>query len=115
LVKLDSTKVKVFNPVVSNWDNKAQQNEGLHKAGSDLCLYCFTPEMVGYYSAFELGLDLGKRPEQTVFCLLTERKNQSFTSKQLEVLIKIQKDVIAAGGHVFNDLEKVAVFLNTYE
>jgi len=113
--KLDSTRVDAFNPVVDDWNEAAQINEDMHKEQDDICLYCLTPEMTGSYSIFELGLDIGRRPERTVFCFLEERAGETFTATQTKGFVKMQKDVILAGGQAYNNLDDVATFLNTYE
>jgi len=115
LSKLDLTRVNPFNPVVEDWNEEAQKNEDIHKITDDLCLYCLTPEMTGHYSIFELGYDLGRRPEQTVFCILAERDGKAFTDGQLRGFTKMQQDVTAAGGHAFSNLDELANFLNTYD
>ena len=113
--KLDLTKVYPFNPVVDDWNAKAQEIEDEHKANDDLCLYVLTPEMTGHYSIFELGLDLGRRPEQTIFCFLAERDGKEFAPHQLNGFKKMKDDVNAFGGNAFDNLDDVAFFLNNYK
>lgn len=113
--QLDTTMVDAFNPVVEDWNEQAQAIEDMHKESDDLCLYTLTPEMTGHYSIFELGLDLGRRPERTVFCFLAERREHTFNPQQIKGFVKMQKDVIANGGQAFDNLGDVATFLNTYQ
>jgi hypothetical protein len=113
--KLDTNKVDAFNPVVDDWNAKAQANEDWHKANDDLCLYCLTPEMTGYYSVFELGLDCGKRPVRTIFCFLSERDGKTFSSGQIRGFVKMKKDVIKNGGISFDNIDDLATFLNNYK
>ena len=117
--KLDSDKIEAFNPVVEDWTEEAQALEDKHKKYDDFCLYCINSEMAGPYSIFELGFDLGRslglRPERTIVCLLSERDEQAFTPTQLKGFTKMQKDITDNGGLIFNNLDDVANYLNTFE
>lgn len=115
LTMLDGEKVDAFNPVVDDWNEQAQANEDWHKANDDFCLYVLTPEMTGIYSIFEVADDSNKRPEKTIFCVLSERGGKTFSIGIQKNFLKIKKDLIKNGARVCESLEEVATFLNNYD
>ncbi len=115
LTMLDSEKVVTFNPTVEDWNEQAQTNEDWHKANDDFCLYVLTPEMINIYSIFEVADDSNKRPEKTIFCVLLERNDQTFSVDIQKNFLKIKKDLIKNGVRVFESLEEIAMFLNNYD
>ena len=46
--------IDYFNPVVEEWNDKAQQEEMLQRENCDYCLYVLTPKMEGVYSVAEV-------------------------------------------------------------
>ena len=115
LTMIDSEKVVTFNPTVEDWNEQAQTNEDWHKANDDFCLYVLTPEMINIYSIFEVADDSNKRPEKTIFCVLLERNDQTFSVDIQKNFLKIKKDLIKNGVRVFESLEEIAMFLNNYD
>ena len=109
---LDSSTVSAFNPVVEEWDEKAQAEEDFHKENDDFTLYTLTPEMVGVYSVFEVAMDSCKRPGRVVCCILEERGGKTFEKQIAKNMTKIRKDLIKNGTLVFTSLEEVATFFN---
>jgi hypothetical protein len=105
-------KIDYFNPVVNNWDEKAQIEELLQRATCDYCLYVITPKMTGVYSIAEVVDDSNKVPEKTVFCFLVEDGDQAFTDSQLKSLSCVGRMVQRNGAHWFYSLDAVACFLN---
>lgn len=111
---IDKEKVDAFNPVVDDWNEEAQMREDWHKANDDFCLYVLTPEMIGIHSIFEIADDSNKRPDKTMFCVLPERDGKTFSTIVQKNFLKIKKDLIKNGARVFDSLEEIASFLNSY-
>lgn len=111
---LDSEKVEAFNPVVADWTPECQAVEDYHRETDDLCLYVITPEGEGFYSFVEVTDDSNKRPERTIFCVLTEANGQTFSKHGLKCALKTMKLVGANGAYVAESLEQVAAIINGY-
>lgn len=113
-------KIDYFNPVVDDWTEECYQEELRQREICDYCLYVITPRMIGVYSIAEVVDDSNKRPEKTIFCLLTVdyKYNEAddnlifFTNAQLKSLDKVGLMVAKNGGKYFESLEEVAEFLN---
>ena len=71
--------------------------------------------MINIYSIFEVADDSNKRPEKTIFCVLLERNDQTFSVDIQKNFLKIKKDLIKNGVRVFESLEEIAMFLNNYD
>ena len=110
---LDSSKIDAFNPVVEHWDEKAQAEEDFHKQNDDYCLYVLTPEMKGVYAVFEVAMDSMKRPGKVIFCVLPERDGKEFEPFLQKNFLKIKKDLLKNNVMVCENLEEVAILLNT--
>lgn len=118
--------IDYFNPVVDNWTEECYQEELRQREICDYCLYVITPRMTGVYSIAEVVDDSNKRPEKTIFCLLTIDTNPAlsyttapntpehifFTNAQLKSLDKVGIMVENNGGQYFDTLEDVAEYLN---
>ncbi len=115
ILKLDLNKVFPFNPIVSDWNESAQQNEIIHRENDDLCLYVITPEMEGYYSIAEVVDDSNKRPNKTIFCVLEEANGKRFNKKEIKSFMMIKKMIISNGAMVCSNLDEIADYLNNYE
>ena len=63
-------EMEYFDPVVSDWDEQAQEREAEAKESSDFRLYVLTPLMEGFYSIAEVVDDSNKRPAGTVLVVL---------------------------------------------
>jgi hypothetical protein len=107
-------QIDYFNPVVETWTDEAYQKELHERENCDFCLYVLTPKMTGYYSVAEVVDDSNKRPEKTVFCVLTKDADNEFTPFQLKSLNAITKMVSENGAKVCKDLKEVAEYLNTF-
>ena len=105
-------KIDYFNPVVADWTPECQQKEIEERENSDYCLYVITPNMTGVYSIAEAVDDSNKRPEKTLFCVLNEDGNASFTKHQLKSLIQTMKLIVNNGGMSFASLNDVAEYVN---
>ncbi len=111
LIKL--LTIDYFNPVVDDWTEECMTEERKQREICDYCLYTITPKMTGVYSIAEVIDDSNKRPEKTIFCLLSyENNGDSFDNSQLKSLNQVGKMVERNGGKYFKDLYEVANYLN---
>lgn len=106
---IPNLKCEYFNPVVENWTPECQQEELKQRKECDYVLYVITSEMTGVYSIAEVVDDSNKRPESTIFCILSE----GFTSGQLKSLYAVSDLVRSNGGFFFHELIEVSDFLNS--
>ena len=110
-------EIDYFNPVVDDWTEECYQEELRQREICDYCLYVITPRMTGVYSIAEVVDDSNKRPEKTIFCLLTADVDDTgkvimFNPGQLRSLDKVGRMVEKNGGKYFRELRDVAEFLN---
>ena len=110
-------EIDYFNPVVDDWTEECYQEELRQREICDYCLYAITPRMTGVYSIAEVVDDSNKRPEKTIFCLLTADVDDTgkvimFNPGQLRSLDRIGRMVEKNGGKYFRELRDVAEFLN---
>lgn len=106
-------KIDYFNPVVKDWTNDCRLREIEARQNSDYVLYVITPKMTGVYSIAEVVDDSNKRPEKTIFVVLTEDDGTYFSIQQEKSLVAVIELVRSNGANVFNCLEEVAAFLNS--
>lgn len=107
--------IDYFNPVVKDWNEEAYKQELFEREHCDYCLYVITPKMTGVYSIAEVVDDSNKRPNKTLFCVLSEDEESIFNKDQLKSLISVGKMVTNNGGKVFSDLNEIAKFINSKE
>ena len=110
-------EIDYFNPVVDNWTEECYQEELRQREICDYCLYVITPRMKGVYSIAEVVDDSNKRPEKTIFCIVTADFSDTgdiimFDEQQLKSLDKVGVMVQNNGGKYFRTLREVAKFLN---
>lgn len=105
-------KIDYFNPVVPNWTEECYQEELRQRENCDYCLYVITPLMKGFYSIAEVVDDSNKRPEKTLFCVLSQDDELNFDKTQMKSLSKVAQMVDENGGSSFDSLDMVAEFLN---
>ena len=105
-------KCDYFNPVVKDWNEEAQKEEIEKRETCDYVLYVITPKMTGVYTIAEVVDDSYKRPEKTLFCIITNDDNNEFTEHQLKSLKMVKNLVRANLARTFETLEDVAGFLN---
>lgn len=113
--KLDKERVETFNPVVPNWTPECQAVEDYHRENDDICLYVITPEGEGFYSFVEVTDDSNKRPEQTVLCVLESANGKAFEGHIKKCVLKTMKLITGNGVKVFDNLDDLAVYMNTLE
>jgi len=107
-------KIDYFNPVVDDWNEKAQRREISERASCDFCLYVLTPKMHGAYSIAEAIDDSNKRPKKTMFCVLKSDEERRFDQRHMKSFMQVARMIRENGGTVFGGLEDIAVFLNRY-
>ena len=103
-------KIDYFNPVVDDWTPDCMVEEIRQRELCDICLYTISSEMKGVYSIAEVIDDSNTRPEKTVFCLL----HAGFDDSQLKSLGAVRDMVERNGGKVFEGLESLANYLNSF-
>jgi hypothetical protein len=108
-------KISFFNPVVKDWDEKAQKKEIEERNSCDFVLYVITPLMKGVYSIAEVVDDSNKRPHKTLFCVLEKDGKNEFELFQIKSLNQVKKMVQENGAEVFENLKQIASFLNNYD
>ena len=113
--KLDHERISTFNPVVPDWTPECQAEEDLHRENDDICLYVITPEGEGFYSFVEVTDDSNKRPERTVLCVLESANGTSFEGHVKKCALKTMKLVSKNGVKVFDNLDDLAMYLNSLE
>jgi len=101
-----------FNPVVEDWKPECQIEELEQRELCDYVLYTITPKMTGVYSIAEVVDDSNKRPKTTIFCILENDKNVTFTKGQLRSLKAVANMVKNNGGIILASLKEVANFCN---
>lgn len=106
-------EIDYFNPVVSDWNLKCQEEEILQRNICDFVLYCITPKMEGFYSIAEVVDDSNKRPSKTIFCILKHHcGEEKFSEKQVHSLKAVKAMIEKNGARFFGDLKSLAIFLN---
>ena len=114
---IEILEIDYFNPVVEEWTEECYQEELRQREICDYCLYVITPRMTEVYSIAKVVDDSNKRPEKTIFCVLTADINDKgefmmFNEEQLKSLDKVGAMVEKNGGKYFMTLRGVAKFLN---
>ena len=114
---IEMLEIDYFNPVVEDWTEECYLEELRQREICDYCLYVITPRMTGVYSIAEVVDDSNKRPEKTIFCVLTADSSDTggliiFDIVQLKSLDKVGVMVEKNGGKYFTTLRDVAEFLN---
>jgi len=104
--------IEYFDPIVPDWDEESYQRELFERETSNYVLYTITPKLTGVYSIAEIIEDSNKRPEKTIFVVLSEDEGTKFDKFQLDSLNAVKKMVIKNGATVFDDLASVAEFVN---
>jgi hypothetical protein len=115
---LDGIGVDYFNPIVSKWDKEAQANELRERETCNYCLYVITPRMIGLYSIAEAVDDSNKRPDKTIFVVLSEDDTIkglepiSFGPRMQRSLDAVKNMVTRNGALVFDSLEEAARYID---
>jgi len=109
LLDQSKSKVSYFNPVVEDWNPKAQEIELRQREACDYLLYTITKETEGFYAIAEAPEDSIKQPKRTIFCYLEE----GFTEHQIKSLQATARMIARNGAKVFNSLEGVVEYLNS--
>ena len=114
---IEILEIDYFNPVVDDWTEECYREELRQRELCDYCLYVITPRMRGVYSIAEVVDDSNKKPEKTIFCIVTADFSDTgdiimFDEQQLKSLDKVGVMVQNNGGKYFRTLREVAKFLN---
>lgn len=97
--KLKSCGVDFFNPIVKDWNEKAQAIEILEKEHRcNIHLYVITPLMLGCFSIAEAVESAHRKDVKTIFCFISFDKNTLFDSAQLRSLDAVGKLIERHGG-----------------
>jgi hypothetical protein len=108
-------KIDYYDPVCDGeWTQEAYLREIHERETSDFVAYVITPKMGGVYSVAEVIDDSNKRPEKTLFCFLAKDEGDFFTKAELKSLHAVAKMVKHNGGKVFENLQDLMLFLNSY-
>ncbi len=105
-------KINYFDPVVPTWNEDAYKRELQEREDCDYCLYVITPKMTGVYAVAEVIDDSNKRPDKTVFCVLNQDEDHTFTEFQKKSLDAVGRLVERNGGKWLDNLDDVADYLN---
>ena len=105
--------IDYFNPVVDDWTPDCIEEEIRQREKCDYVLYVITPRMTGVYAIAEVIDDSNKRPAKTIFCVLKDDGENSFTESQLKSLSQVYTMVSRNGGISVESLEDVAVVLGS--
>ena len=117
--------IDYFNPVVKHWTEECMFEERMQRVICDYCLYVITPSMTGVYSIAEVVDDSNKRPDRTIFCVLSNDmfsdediyapNIKRFTFGQMRSLNQVGEMVKNNGGRYFDSLDDVADYINREE
>lgn len=103
-------KIRLFNPVVDDWNEEAKANEIRERENCDLCLYTITPHIRGVYSIAEVVDDSNKRPGKTLFCYI-EPDDKKFDNKMRHSIEEVGNMVERNGGTVFTNIKELINYL----
>jgi len=108
-------KIDYYDPVCDGeWTQEAYLREIHERETSDFVAYVITPKMGGVYSVAEVIDDSNKRPEKTLFCFLAKDEGDVFTKAEIKSLNAVAKMVKNNGGKVFDNLQNMIIFLNSF-
>ena len=117
LIPMLGEHIEYFNPQLGpgEWCDEAQKIEDFHRENDDVCIYVITPEGEGFYSFVEVTDDSNKRPKRTMLCVLTEANGTKFEKHVLKCTLKTMKLVAENGVYVTDNLDNLAIYLNSYQ
>lgn len=110
-------KINYFNPVVKNWDQDAQDREEMEKENTDFRLYVIT-NINSAWSIAEAIDDANNRPEGLLFCIHRENLPNgklNIDNRSMKNLNKVKYLIKIRGGKVFDTLDEVVEYLNSFE
>ncbi len=108
-VLIKRLKCDCYNPIVKNWSEEDRLREVKERETDDYILYVLTSGIKGVYSIAEVVDDSNKRPEKTVFCVLSNGMDKQMTHS-MEAVKKLVED---NGVVVYDNLTDVADYLNS--
>ena len=108
-------KVPYFNPVVKDWNEKAQKEEDEQRETAKFVLFVITPLLTGVFSIAEVIDCSNKRPDSTLLCVLEKDDGKEFEKFQIKSLNQVKEMAKRNGAKVFGSLSEIADFLNNQE
>ena len=106
-------KCDYFNPVVTDWDEKAQDRENKAKEDCGVSLYVLTPYMEGVFSIAEIVEDaITRRVNRTVVCIIKEYKGIKFSDKVSKSMNALKSMLAKHNCKVFDNLTDTAAEVN---
>ena len=110
---IEQLDIDYYNPVVPDWTPECQAEELRQREACDICLYVITPKMTWVYSIAEVVDDAHRRPNKTVFCVMSHDGGQAFDEGQLKSLGQVGALAERAGG-TWLDWRVLSGRLNTW-
>lgn len=115
LTKMGVDKHKLFNPIVSNWDEEAQKKEDQAKEESKyLLFYIANPNTKGNevsaYSLIELTMNLYDNPDSTI-AVLDDSELSPDVSKALNKGFRDLKKRFPKS-NIFSNIDEAMIFLS---
>ncbi len=105
-------KIDYFDPVVDDWNERAQREEIKQRETCDFVLFTITPKLTGVYAIAEAVDDSNKRPYKTIFCYLEKDGDDIFDDGQLRSLKSVARMIKENGAIVCASLNECAFVLN---
>lgn len=115
IIEMIDENVDYFDPFLRNgepWDDEAKMKERIARRTCDFCLYTITSACVKIpYSIAEVVDDSNKKPYNTILFIDMD----GFDEKSKNSAEEIKNLCKRNGSFVFNSLEEVANFLNSFK
>jgi len=109
---LEHEKLSYFNPVVSDWDNAAQENERLIKESPlTVELYFITSDMLGVFSIAEVADSSNKKPNKTILYI----QRNGFDVGQLKSLDAVADLVTNNNAYVSTSMFDIVMHFKSIE
>ena len=105
-------KIPFYNPIVSDWNPEAIEEENEQKRISKYHLYTITPLMTGCYSIAELMHSAHTHSGSVIFCPLRYGDGKLFNEGQWKSIVAVG-NLIDSKIRQFGELHHVADFLNS--
>lgn len=105
--KLDKAGVTYFNPIVSDWNEEAQNKEKRMRQNCTLVLCVITKEMTGVYSIAEAVDSAYQRGTDCIFCVIKD----GFDEGQVKSLKAVSDLIELRGGTVAVSLDDIVAII----
>lgn len=114
ILLLEKEAIEYFNPVVDDWDEKAQRAEVFQRSNCDFCIYGITPKMKGCYSVAEVVNDSYHRPKKVILFIMKEDGGSTFDDEQWKSICSIGALVSSNGSFFTTQLEELIQYLKLH-